>query len=75
MLSLMLRFMRLPFPLVVVLMVIRSDMFRSSLRWACLNRDLATKSGRASHRQQANAETAGSIMVERQGTTRERQPF
>ena len=74
MLSLILRFMRLPFPLVVALMVVRSDIFRSSVRWAYLNRNLATKSGRASRRQQANAETAEASMEKRLRTTYERPP-
>ena len=67
MLSLIFRLLRLPFPLVVALMVIRSDMFRRSVRWAFVNRDLATKSGRAARRDLDTYED-GPIVVEHQGT-------
>jgi hypothetical protein len=66
-LSLIFRLFRLPFPLVIALMVVRSDMFRRSARWAFANRDLATKSGRAA-RQSSNPHTDGPIVVEHQGT-------
>jgi hypothetical protein len=65
-LSLIFRLFRLPFPLVVALMVLRSDMFRQSVRWAIVNRDLATKSGRAARRD-SSAYEDGPI-VEHQGT-------
>jgi hypothetical protein len=66
-LSLIFRLLRLPFPLVVALMVVRSDMFRRSVRWAFINRDLATKSGRAARRD-PNVDGDGLVVVEHQGT-------
>jgi hypothetical protein len=52
MISLIARLMGLPFPLVVGLMVVRSELFRNSVRLAFRNRDLITPSGRLARRQQ-----------------------
>jgi hypothetical protein len=65
-LSLIFRLIRMPFPIVVALIVIRSNMFRRSVRWAFLNRDLATRSGREA-RQRADAGFEEVTVVEHQG--------
>jgi hypothetical protein len=44
--SLIFRLFRLPMPLVIGLMVVRSDLFRRSVRLAWRNRGLVTRSGR-----------------------------
>jgi hypothetical protein len=49
--SLAARIFGLPLPLVIGLMVVRSGIFRRSVRLAYHNRDLATRSGRAVRRQ------------------------
>jgi hypothetical protein len=66
-LSLIFRLFRLPFPLVIALMVVRSDMFRQSVRWAFVNRDLATKSGRAARRD-PSVDGDALVVAEHQGT-------
>jgi hypothetical protein len=67
-LSLIFRLIRMPFPVVAALVVIRSNMFRRSVRWAFLNRELATRSGRDA-RKRADAGFEAVTVVEHQGNT------
>lgn len=50
------RLIGFPIPLVIALMVLRSSMFKRSVRWAYVNRDLATPSGRLARRQRGEIE-------------------
>jgi hypothetical protein len=52
--SLVAKLVGIPFPLVMGLAVVRSRMFRRSVRWAYVNRDLATRSGRVARKQSSD---------------------